>query len=53
MAESDRLRDLQVGESGHDGRGVLFGEVEKRATERNDALRDIVECAAHVQAEDR
>ncbi len=28
VAEGDRLRDLHVGEAGHDGVGMLFGQVE-------------------------
>ena len=28
VAEGDRLRDLQVGEAGHDGVGVLLGQVD-------------------------
>ena len=28
MAESDRLRRLQMGETGHDGRCVCLGQIE-------------------------
>ncbi len=34
MAESDRLGDLQVGEAGHDGVGVLLGQIEQRRSGR-------------------
>ena len=49
MAEGDRLRDLQVGEAGHDRVGVPVGEVEQGAPQRFDLRRKRVDLAAQPQ----
>ena len=39
MAEGHRLRRLQMGEAGHDGRGMLLGAVEERCDQPLQRLR--------------
>ena len=51
MAESDRLRDLKVGESRHDRRGVRLREIEQAQTQLGDAGYDVVDGSAHVHTQ--
>ena len=50
VAEGHRLRDLEMGEAGHDGRSVRFGQIEQRMSEADDARCDVVDRGAHVQS---
>ena len=38
MRKTDRLRDLQVGETGHDGAGMVLGEIKQRSLQRLDEM---------------
>ena len=49
MAEGHRLRDLQVGEARHHGRGVRFGEIDQRAAQAHEELRDLVDLGAEPE----
>jgi hypothetical protein len=51
VAESDRLRDLQVGEARHHGAGVLLGEIDQRGLAGLDAGHDAVDRVAQVEAD--
>ena len=49
VAECDRLRDLKVRESRHDGGSVRFGQIEQRASQCGDARRQVVDRGAYVE----
>ena len=51
MAEGHRLRCLQMCEAGHDGVGVLFGPVEKRADQTGEGGVGRLQGGAHPHAE--
>ena len=51
VAEGDRLRGLQMGEPGHDRRGVLERLLGKRAFKIAKRCVDVVDGVAHPQAE--
>jgi len=50
VAESDRLGDLHVGETRHDGVGMLFRQIQQSQAELVQQSGDVVDCAAQVQA---
>ncbi len=50
MAEADRLRHLQMGETGHDGVGMLLGQIDQLHLQRTDQQVDRVERGAQPQA---
>jgi len=49
VAECDRLRDLKVRESRHDGGSVRFGQIEQRASQCGDARHQVVDRGAYVE----
>ena len=49
MREADRLGDLQMGEAGHDGVGVLFGQIEQRTLQRLDQPEQLIDRVAQIQ----
>ncbi len=51
VAESHRLRDLQVRKAGHGRRRFLFGEVDQRPTEGLEQHLDVVDGVAQIKAD--
>jgi hypothetical protein len=51
VAESDRLRNLQVGETGHRRCGFLLGQVDQRRTELAEQHQDVVDGVAQPEAD--
>ena len=50
MAEGHRLGDLQMGEAGHHGVGVLFGQIEQGRLQALDQGQQFVDGGAQPQA---
>ena len=50
MAESHRLGDLQVGEAGHHGVGMLLGQIEQGGLQALDQSDQVVDRGAQPQA---
>jgi hypothetical protein len=51
VAEGDRLRHLQVGETGHYGVGVLLGQIDQRGLAGAEAGHNAVDRVAQVKAD--
>ena len=51
MAQGDRLRDLQMGEAGHDYRGIFLRRIDQRALQALAQDYDLVDCRAQIQAD--
>ena len=49
MTEGDRLRDLQMGEAGHDRPGVAFGQIDQRALQITEQPHGDVDLGAQPQ----
>ncbi len=51
MAEADRLSDLQMGEAGHDGFRLAFGDIQQALLQPGQLCADLVDLGTQVEAQ--